>query len=197
MASSHPTSTVAHSAKGNEPYSPSANARRKASAISGHVSPPSLRTSRTPPPPHWLSRPHPPPPPRRGAPCAGSPPLTPAPGLILEAAHTAPALRRNLPPTCSVCGCPPPRSASLPIASARRQARHSPVLSPALSGAPWRSRTTDDAFSSALVPRRTTHVETRGLHNCTTGGVTACVIAACVLCVMHLSALLASLHSNS
>ena len=25
------------------------------------------------------------------------------------------------------------------------------------------------------------HVETRGLHHCTTGGVTACVNAACVL----------------
>ena len=48
----------------------------------------------------------------------------------------------------------------------------------------------DDASSSAPVPRRTTHVETRGLHNCTTGGVTACVIAACVLFALHLSACL-------
>ena len=50
--------------------------------------------------------------------------------------------------------------------------------------------------SSAPVPRRPTHVETRGLHHCTTGGVASCVIAACVLsrCTCMLCLLL---HSNT
>ena len=92
-------------------------------------------------------------------------------------------------------GSPSP-PASLSVASVRLQAHHNSALSPALSGTPWRSRTTDDASSSAPVPRRTTHVETRGLHNCTTGGVTACVNAACVLSPCTCMPCLL-LHSNS
>ena len=111
-------------------------------------------------------------------------------------AGTQLARRRNPPPIRSTCGCPPPRPASLLVVSVRLQARPNSALSPALSGTPWRLRTTDDASSSAPVPRRTTHVETRGLHNCTTGGVTACVNAACVLSPCTCMPCLL-LHSNS
>ena len=88
------------------------------------------------------------------------------------------------------CGpsCPCPPTAGTPASpvrvvdvSVRQPARHNLALGPAVSGRPWRQRITDDSPSSTPVPRRTIHVGIRGLHNCTTGGVTACVLA-CLCC---------------
>ena len=79
--------------------------------------------------------------PPRPLPPPSSPPTTPAPVPSPSGdARTTPAHRRNLPPTRSACGCPPPRPATLLVAPARHHAHHSPVLSPALSGTPWRLR---------------------------------------------------------
>ena len=185
---------------GNGLFSLSAHAPRKVPNDYGTSSPYSLRRRRAlslPPPRRPLPRPTLRPL-RRGAPRAGTSLLTPAHDTPASGvACPLTAHRRNHPQTHPIRGCLPPWPHTPPATSARQSARHNLRLCPALLGPPWRTRTTDDPRSSAPVPRRTTHVETRGLHNLHNGG--SHCLCHCSLCVVALTlvCLACFLHSNT
>ena len=95
-----------------------------------------------------------------------------------------------------VCGCPPPPDL---LAHGPPSAAHSPTYPCTRPRPPWTPMVEADhgwPLSFAPVPRRTIHVETRGLHHCTTGGVTACVTA-CLCCRSHTCLLCLLMHGNS